>query len=93
MAELYRPLRRLISLAEADYGLLDKNIEHFLTIIDSVAAELVKLSPGDRKKVKDVIEARKPLFLTTAAALAQVMHPIHRGQTPPANLRRTARTR
>ena len=91
MAELYRPLRRLISLAEADYGLLDKNIEHFLTIIDSVAAELVKLSPIDRKNVKDMIEAQKPLFLTTAAALAQMMHPIHRGQTPPANLCRTAR--
>ena len=92
MAELYRPLRRLISLAEADYGLLDKTIEHFLTIIDSVAAELVKLSPSDRKNVKDMIEARNPLFLTTAAALAQMMHPIHRGQTPPANLRLTAQT-
>ena len=90
MSEVYKPLRNLISLAEADYGLLGESLQRFLEVAESVGIELVKLSPGDKKKVKEILESRKPLFLTHAAALANMMHPVYRGEKLAANVRRSA---
>ena len=59
----FRNVRSLISLAETD--LLGENLEHFLTINDSVAVGLdwmLDSSLGDRNNVKGVIESRTPLF-------------------------------